>query len=69
MAHNENGVLMMYVNTKRAGARWTSKEHNRLISSYNSGKTYARISSLKTFKGKRTMKAIRRRMERSVFGY
>ena len=59
----------MYVNTKRAGKPWTQKEQNRVMSAYGSGKTYPEIASLKTFKGKRTTKAIRRRFERSVFGY
>jgi hypothetical protein len=40
-----------------------------MITSYGSGKHYADIGALKAFKGKRTIKAIRRRMERSVFGY
>ena len=53
----------------RAGTRWTKREDNRLISSYSSGKTYNQIAGLKTFSGKRSLKAIRRRMERSSFGY
>ena len=60
---------MTYVSTERAGRPWTAAEHNRLISSYNSGKTYSEIASLKTFDGRRTVKALRRRMERVVFGY
>ena len=60
---------MTYVNTMRAGMAWTKREQNRLISAYNSGKTYSEMAELKMFKDKRTMKAIRRRMERSVFGY
>lgn len=59
----------MYVNTKRAGKPWTKKENDRLVSAYASGKTYPEIGKLKMFKGKRTVKAIRRRFERSIFGY
>ena len=60
---------MGYVNTARAGMRWTKREDSRLVSAYESGKTYSAIASLKTFSGKRSMKAIRRRFERSIFGY
>lgn len=60
---------MTYVNTERAGMRWTKKENDRLVSSYNSGKTYPEIANLRMFNNKRTVKAIRRRFERSIFGY
>jgi hypothetical protein len=60
---------MTYVSTKRAGKSWTLGEDSRLISGRASGKTYGEIASLKTFKGKRTIKALRRRIERSMFGY
>lgn len=59
---------MFYVNTLRAGRKWTSTEDKALRRAYPK-KTYGKIASLSIFKGKRSMKAIRRRMERSVFGY
>lgn len=61
--------MTSYVNTERAGLRWTKREDSRLVSAYESGKTYNEIANLKTFNGKRTVKAIRRRFERSIFGY
>ncbi len=59
---------MSYVNTKRAGRTWTMTEDKALRRAYPT-KTYSSIAMLAIFKGKRSMKAIRRRMERSVFGY
>ena len=59
---------MSYVNTIRAGRKWTATEDSRLRNSYPI-RTYAVIADSKFFKGKRSLKAIRRRMERSVFGY
>ena len=59
---------MTYVSTKRAGRLWTATEDSRLRAAYPV-RTYAEIASSKFFSGKRTIKAIRRRMERSVFGY
>ncbi|MHA2064816.1 MAG: hypothetical protein ACXABY_10620 [Candidatus Thorarchaeota archaeon] len=59
---------MTYVNTIRAGRKWTATEDARLHSSYPI-RTYATIANSKFFKGKRSLKAIRRRMERSAFGY
>ncbi len=53
----------------RSGKRWTNTEDSRLISAYNSGKSYSQIANLKTFSGIRSVKALRRRMERSCFGY
>lgn len=58
----------MYANAKRAGRLWTKTEDTRLRTAYPL-RTYEEIANSKFFKGKRTMKAIRRRMERSVFGY
>jgi len=55
-------------NTSRSGKFWTATEDSRLISAYPV-RTYSEIASSKFFSGKRTTKAIRRRMERSVFGY
>jgi len=57
---------MIKSNASRAGAPWTNREHARLVSSYDSGKTYGEIANLKMFAGKRTKKAIRRRFERIV---
>ena len=51
--------------TTRSGKRWTNTEDNRLIASYNSGKSYSQIASLKIFNGNRSVKALRRRIERS----
>ena len=59
---------MTYVNTTRAGRTWTKTEDKVLRRAYPT-RTYSSIANLVIFKGKRSMKAIRRRMERSVFGY
>jgi hypothetical protein len=58
----------MYANTERAGRPWTQTEDNRLRTAYPL-RTYAEIAKSKFFNGKRSMKAIRRRYERSIFGY
>jgi hypothetical protein len=58
----------MYKNTKRAGTKWTKTEDKALRRAYPN-KTYDTIAKLAMFKGKRSTKALRRRMERSVFGY
>jgi len=56
------------MNASRSKMPWSKKEHNRLLSAYNAGKTYNEIGSLKMFAGKRTIKAIRRRFEREELG-
>jgi hypothetical protein len=55
-------------NFSRSGTAWTKREHNALVRAYNTGKTYSDIASLKMFANKRSMKSIRRRMERVEFG-
>jgi len=59
---------MMYVKTKRAGRPWTKTEDMRLRTAYPT-KTYEEIANSNFFKGNRTTKALRRRFERSIFGY
>jgi hypothetical protein len=59
---------MSYAKTARAGRPWTKTEDNVLRRAYPN-KTYSEIAALRAFNGKRSVKAIRRRMERSVFGY
>jgi hypothetical protein len=59
---------MTYFPADRAGRAWTKTEDTRLRNAYPN-KTYAQIASSKFFNGKRTIKAIRRRYERSVLGY
>lgn len=54
--------------TSRSGMRWTSRESSRLTSAYNAGKTYSEIANLKTFNGRRTVKAIRRYAEKNIVG-
>ena len=59
---------MLYAKTARAGTKWTMTEDKALLRAYPI-KTYGTIATLAMFKGKRSVKALRRRMERSVFGY
>ena len=57
---------MNYVNVTRAGRSWTATEDKALGRSYPN-KSYSTIADLVIFNGKRTIKAIRRRMERTNF--
>lgn len=55
-------------NASRSGASWTNGETNILVRNHTKGRPYASIGSMKTFSGKRTIKALRRRFERTQLG-
>lgn len=48
----------------RSGTPWTERETNFLIRARNRGESYGKIASSKTFKDRRSIKALRRRYER-----
>ncbi len=53
----------------RSGQPWTKGETNILVRNHNRGRSYASIASMKTFSGRRSIKALRRRFERVVLGH
>jgi len=51
------------------GRSWKPGETSILVRNREKGRSYSSIASMKTFKGKRSIKALRRRYERVVLGH
>ena len=52
----------------RANELWTKRETDVLVRNRARGRSYSDIASMKTFSGRRTIKALRRRYERVELG-
>lgn len=52
----------------RSNELWTRNETDILVRNRTRGRSYADIARMKTFSGRRTLKALRRRFERVNLG-